>query len=106
MAVVMGPDGGVAHAAVGADSAVLDEDTPIRIASITKVCTALVVLELVDEGRVDLDAPAAGYVSRVAVPDEMTVRDLLQHTSGIPEFTEDADLLDSWFTDSDRVWNP
>jgi len=38
---------------------------------------------------VDLDAPATDYVSRVDVPAGISVRDLLQHTSGIPNFTED-----------------
>ena len=64
-------------------------ETRFRIASMTKMMTALLVLDLQDQGRIFLDAPAETYVphlKRWAYPTKdsrkVTVRDLLQHTSG------------------------
>ncbi|QXG75249.1 beta-lactamase family protein [Modestobacter sp. L9-4] len=65
----------------------------VRIASNTKTFTATVVLQLVGEGRVDLDAPVETYLPglvRGAGGDgrEITVRQLLQHTSGLPDYDD------------------
>lgn len=62
-------------------------DSVFQIGSITKVWTATMVLQLVDEGVVDLDAPIRRYVPEFAVGDEtaaaaITVRQLLSHRSG------------------------
>lgn len=58
-------------------------DTRYRIASITKLFTAALVLRLADEGRIDLAAPVSKYL-----PDYRSggipVRTLLNHTSGLP----------------------
>ncbi|MEV5824326.1 serine hydrolase domain-containing protein [Spirillospora sp. NPDC052242] len=69
-----------------------------RIASNTKSFTAVAVLQLVGEGKVKLDEPVDTYLPGVVKgPDydgeKITVRHLLQHTSGIPDYTQwvDAD---------------
>ena len=75
----------------------LATDTPmtpdhhVRIGSVTKSVTAAVVLQLVAEGLVDLDAPVAQYLGEDWAPGyehaaAVTVRDLLGHTSGFVEF--------------------
>lgn len=78
---------------------VVDAATQFRIGSTTKMLTAAGVLRLVDRGLVDLDAPLSRYVPdvRFAEPgfeDRVTVRDLLQHTSGLPDnsATQESDL--------------
>ncbi|HET7531108.1 MAG TPA: serine hydrolase [Mycobacteriales bacterium] len=63
-------------------------DSLFQIGSITKVWTATLVMQLVDEGLVDLDAPVVTYLPdfQVADPDvtrQVTTRHLLAHTSGI-----------------------
>lgn len=69
-------------------------DTLFLIASVTKVWTATLVLQLVDEGRVDLDAPVNRYLDPPlqladrAVAKTVTVRQLLTHSGG---FFGDAD---------------
>ena len=73
-------------------------DSLFQIGSITKVWTATLVLQLVDEGGLDLDAPVADVLPgfRVADPEvsrTVTTRHLLTHTSGI-----DGDV----FTDTGR----
>lgn len=63
-------------------------DTVFQIGSITKVWTTTLLMQLVDEGQVELDAPVRTYLPSFAVADEdvaakVTVRHLLTHTSGI-----------------------
>jgi CubicO group peptidase (beta-lactamase class C family) len=63
-------------------------DTMFYIASCTKTYTAMGVATLVEDGRVDLDAPVKTYLPRFALADEdatsnVTVRDLLCHRPGI-----------------------
>lgn len=63
-------------------------DSIFQIGSISKVMTASVVMQLVDEGRVVLDQPIKQYIRDFAIADHeatsnITVRHLLNHTSGI-----------------------
>jgi len=58
-----------------------------RIGSITKTFTSTVVLQLVAEGKVGLDTPAAHYLPQFKLDRRITVRMLLQHTSGLFNFT-------------------
>ncbi|MFF8259766.1 serine hydrolase domain-containing protein [Streptomyces virginiae] len=72
-------------------------DGQVRIGSNTKTFTAVVVLQLVGEGRVDLDAPVDTYLPGLVRGEgidgrHITVRQLLQHTSGLPNYTEYDDL--------------
>ncbi|MCZ2849934.1 serine hydrolase domain-containing protein [Modestobacter sp. VKM Ac-2978] len=65
----------------------------VRIASNTKTFTAVVVLQLVGEGLVDLDAPVETYLPGLVRGEggdgrEITVRQLLQHTSGLPDYDD------------------
>lgn len=62
-------------------------DGHIRIGSNTKPFTATVVLQLVAEGKIELDPPVVGYLPEYALDERITVRMLLQHTSGIFNFT-------------------
>lgn len=79
----------------GQDStgAPITPDTPMRVASITKSFTAAGVLTLVDEGRVDLDRPLVTYVPDFQMADAraaaITVRHLLNQTSGLADYTVD-----------------
>ncbi|WHT23590.1 serine hydrolase [Crossiella sp. CA-258035] len=60
-----------------------------RIGSNTKTFVATVVLQLVAEGKVGLDAPVAGYLPQFKLDEGITVRMLLQHTSGLFNYTGD-----------------
>ncbi|MGW6120972.1 serine hydrolase domain-containing protein [Nocardia sp. NPDC055165] len=59
----------------------------VRIGSNTKTFVATVVLQLVAEGTIALDAPVVDYLPRFELDPRVTVRMLLQHTSGIFNFT-------------------
>jgi CubicO group peptidase (beta-lactamase class C family) len=63
-------------------------DSLFQIGSITKVWTTTVVMRLVDEGLIELDAPLRTYIPEFRVADEaasaaVTIRHLLTHSSGI-----------------------
>ncbi|WP_350275559.1 serine hydrolase domain-containing protein [Kribbella sp. HUAS MG21] len=62
-----------------------------RIGSVTKTFVATVVLQLVDEGKVELDAPLDRYLPGL-VPNgqNITVRQVLNHRSGIYDYAHDA----------------
>lgn len=73
------------------------KDSRFRIGSMSKMFTATVVLQLVGEGKVVLDAPIERYLPGVISGhgDEsrnITVRQLLQHTSGLPDYLQYLDL--------------
>ncbi|MXG92088.1 serine hydrolase domain-containing protein [Nocardioides flavescens] len=75
----------------------MPRDPRVRIASNTKLFTATVVLQLVGEGLVDLDAPVERYLPGVVRGPggdgrRITVRMLLQQTSGLPDY--DTIVLD------------
>jgi D-alanyl-D-alanine carboxypeptidase len=65
-----------------------------RAGSVTKSFVATVVLQLVAEGRVKLDAPVERYLPGLLPDRRITVRQLLQHTSGLYNYTEDLDRTD------------
>lgn len=83
--VIVADSGPVASRAFGTaqapDSAPFTTATPLRIASVTKSVTAVIALQLAEEGRLDLDAPARQYAPELSVPPEVRVRHLLSHTS-------------------------
>ncbi|MEN9621158.1 MAG: hypothetical protein RL499_1351 [Actinomycetota bacterium] len=76
-----------------------DLDRPFFVASVSKLFTTVCLAQLRDEGRLDWDAPIAGYVpdldlSGLAmengrdVSGEITVREVMGHTSGLADFFE------------------
>jgi CubicO group peptidase (beta-lactamase class C family) len=63
-------------------------DTIFDMASISKLFTSIVVMQQVEAGRIDLDAPVASYLPSFATngKESITVRQLLTHTSGLPSW--------------------
>ena len=58
--------------------------TTMMAYSMTKIITAVAVLQLVEAGAVRLDSPADSYLESLPYGSEVTVRQLLAHTSGVP----------------------
>lgn len=79
IAVAVVDSDGVRYEATLGDCA--DRHATFLVGSLSKSMTAAAVMRLVEAGRVDLDAPAAAYVGALA-PDGVTVRSLLNQTSG------------------------
>jgi CubicO group peptidase (beta-lactamase class C family) len=76
---------GYGEASPGVD---VTPDTPFLLGSTTKTFTALAVMRLVEQGRVELDSPVKKYLPEFQLTvkgaeDNITVRHLLNHTSGL-----------------------
>ncbi len=74
---------GVSDLATGAPIRLGDQ---FRIASNTKAVVATAVLQLVDQHRIGLDDPISRYVPGVPDGGRITIRELLQHTSGLADY--------------------
>lgn len=97
LAAVQGRDGRIRNYTAGVGDlrtrAKVPTDGYVRIASNTKTFTAVVVLQLVGEGKVGLDESVETYLPGLLRGDgidghNITVRQLLQHTTGLPSYTD------------------
>ena len=109
-AAILFPDGTMWRATSGfADVAAkrrLTADTEFAVASISKTFLAALILVLVDEGKLSLDAPVAPYLPGVELDPAITVRQLLDHTSGLHDYFYDPDIDEALLADRKRVWTP
>lgn len=83
-----------------------DADTSFRVGSLSKTLTATVAARLIDRGELDLDKPVVDYLPwfRLASGgDQITVRHLLQQTSGLPTSAGIIDLTRPETTLEQRV---
>ncbi|MEU8893333.1 serine hydrolase domain-containing protein [Streptomyces sp. NPDC048442] len=86
-----GPDG-VRTRTVGVRDRVsgeaMDTRARFRIGSVSKTFSSVVLLQLVDERRLELDAPVNRYLPGLLPDDRITVRHLLTHRSGLADYTD------------------
>ena len=76
----------------------IDADTPFELASVTKWFTAAVVMRFVERKDLELDTPLRTLIAELPLQTsgrEITVRDLLQHTSGLRDYLEHGRLTSS-----------
>lgn len=66
-------------------------DTVFRLASVTKVFTAAAILQLEAQGRLSLSDRLSAHVPEIPASERVSLAQLLNHTGGLPEFTEAAD---------------
>ena len=71
-------------------------DTPLHIASVSKVITATAVLKLINAGKIGLDQKVNTILKKFPYPD-VTVKTLLNHRSGMRNY--------SYFTDKKDIWD-
>jgi D-alanyl-D-alanine carboxypeptidase len=110
------PDG--RSASVSAGLADLERKTPLvpkdrmLAGSIGKTFAAAVTLQLVAEGKLNLDDPLEKWFGRepwfARLPNarDITLRMLMNHTSGIPEHVLDEKFIEALRANPDRVWRP
>jgi D-alanyl-D-alanine carboxypeptidase len=105
LAAVRGRDGQVRNYTAGVGdlttTAKVPVDGQVRVGSNTKTFVATVVLQLVGEGKIDLAEPIEHYLPSLVRGDgidgrKITVRQLLQHTSGLPDY--DGDVTQDYLT--------
>jgi D-alanyl-D-alanine carboxypeptidase len=78
-----------------------------RVGSLTKPMVATVILQLADEGRLSLDDSLVRFLpGTLPDGDRVTLRHLLNHTSGIGDYVNDPGFIDAAFLNPSRVWTP
>ncbi|MFK7933274.1 MAG: serine hydrolase domain-containing protein [Saprospiraceae bacterium] len=80
-----------------------------RIGSITKTFTATLILQLYSEERLSLDDPISKYLAadlaeKITNADQITITHLLDHTSGLADFTGTIQYSLDYFNHSQKVW--
>jgi D-alanyl-D-alanine carboxypeptidase len=101
------------------DDAPVFPDTPFGVASITKIMVAALTFIYSERGLVDLDTPILGLadddgwlLDHVSNPrfrqnlESLTLRDLLAHRSGLPDYWEDEAFLATWLKATNKKWSP
>ena len=99
----------------------MTKDTPIYIASVTKLYTATAIMKLYEEGALSLDDPMSKYLPAALIKgihvykgkdysNEITVKQLLSHTSGIADYYDEKSkkdgksLFELFLEDPERSW--
>ena len=102
---IRGPEGSeflAAGVASVEDERPLTSEDRFRIASVTKAFTAAVVMELVEERALSLDDSVEHWApGLLAEGDSITVRYLLAHTSGLPDYTKDEEFFEAFVAGED-----
>jgi len=107
-------------AGIARENTPMTSNTPIYIASITKLYTATAVMLLIEKGVLSLDDPMAKYLPGELINGihvykgkdysaGITIRELLSHTSGIPDYYSDKapdgkNLFELFIESPDRSW--
>ncbi|HEX3387116.1 MAG TPA: serine hydrolase domain-containing protein [Mucilaginibacter sp.] len=73
----------------GNDKMTADIHTKYRIGSISKMFTAVMIFQLVEEGKLSLDAPLSTWYPELPNAAKITIGDMLDHRSGLHNFTND-----------------
>ncbi|MGB6362257.1 MAG: serine hydrolase, partial [Thermoanaerobaculia bacterium] len=111
VAVAVVRDGEIVHQA-GYGLEDLDNGTPItpdsafRLASVSKQFAAMAIMLLAEEGKLGYDDSVVDYLPELErFSTEITIRHLLQHTSGLPDYydTLEAEVEDHWPTNQEAV---
>lgn len=104
------------------DGTAVSEKNPFLSTSIAKTFTATLIMQLQEAGKLNVDDRLSEYLSfdvidgihvykGVDYSTEIRIKQLLQHTSGIPDYFEDAPkngptFMELLFAETDRVWTP
>ena len=75
------------------EKTLLNEKNRYRIGSITKTFTAIIIFQLIEEHKLALSTPLSAYFPQIPHSDKITIANLLNHRSGLYNYTTD---WDSW----------
>ena len=105
---ILFPDGsswlGVSGVADIAKETPVTPSTSFAIASVSKTFTAALVLQLAQEGVIELDKPVRTYLPDLKINAKITVRQLLDHTSGLRDYFFHASIDRVLLRDPSRRW--
>ncbi|HZL15145.1 MAG TPA: serine hydrolase domain-containing protein [Verrucomicrobiae bacterium] len=80
--------------------------TAFSVGSVSKTFLAALVLQLADEGRLSLDDPVLRWLPAAAVPADATIRELLDHTSGLYDFFSNPAIDTALLANRRQAWTP
>ncbi|MEV3870219.1 serine hydrolase domain-containing protein [Streptomyces sp. NPDC049906] len=98
----MAPDAAVAVLDKDGGLTLTGADTAQPVFSVTKMFLAAAALRLADSGRLDLEDEVSHWVP--LAPSGITVRELLNHTGGLPDYATSTAYLDAVARQPDRPW--
>lgn len=77
-------------------------ETRFRIGSISKMFTAVSIMQLIENGKIDFETSVAKYLELedTKIPDEVTIHNLLTHTSGIADYFNENGSDEEW----EKLW--
>ena len=85
----------------------MDTAYVFQAASMTKLFTATIAMQLVQEGELSLDDTVGSYLPPMTwIPGDIKVRHLLKHRSGLADFLGDPDAVNSWLLSPSTDWDP
>jgi D-alanyl-D-alanine carboxypeptidase len=107
-AAVYVPGSGVWKSAIGLlkPGIPLQTDMVLGIGSNTKTYIATAMLLLQEKGLLSLDDKIGQWITHPNVDGQITIRQMLNHTSGIFSYTDHPDFTDSMSEDFNRIWKP
>ncbi len=109
-ATILWPDGQTWTAASGFASVSsglrVTRTTPFPVASVSKTFLAALVVELANEGRFGLDDPLVAWLPAAAVDPKVTIRELLDHTSGLYDFFNNTKIDKALLGCRSCAWTP
>lgn len=77
-----------------------------RVGSITKTFVVTALLQLMDRGKLSLDDKITQYIEKVPNGDKITLRQLANMTSGLPNYTKNKAWLKTFLENPNYVWTP
>lgn len=84
----------------------MDLNKVYRIGSITKTFTITAVFQLIDEGKLSLDDKIDKYLTGIPNGDKITIRQLMNMTSGLYNYSESKDFSDTLKSNPGKQWTP
>lgn len=84
----------------------ITKDMYMGIGSNTKTYFSVLILKLQEQGKLDLDDTIGQWIQHANVPGSITIRQLLNHTSGLYSFTSNPDINNYILADFTKVWPP
>lgn len=87
-------------------NAPMTEDMYLRIGSVTKTFTGTLILQLAQDGKLSLEDPIGKYIPDIPRGNDMTIRMLVDMTSGIASYSLDPTFQQEIFSNPTKQWNP
>ncbi len=79
----------------------IDAESTFRLGSVSKQFTAMAVMVLADAGKLDYDDPVVKYIPELSAYPGVTIRHLLTHTAGLPDYYDTIDTSGGMPTNAD-----